>query len=137
MIEQQMLQLKSREIEIELMRVQAEASVKADSTMAKREADRVAQLIDLQRLELENMAVRMKESEKLLEERRLNQEQELEKIRIGMQQQVAMAQNAKTETPAPAPINITIDGKKSGKRTITKVVGPDGATQYQEEYLGE
>jgi hypothetical protein len=137
MIEQQMLQLKSREIEIELMRVQAEASVKADSTMAKREADRVAQLIDLQRLELENMAVRMKESEKLLEERRLNQEQELEKIRIGMQQQVAMVQNAKTETPAPAPINITIDGKKSGKRTITKVVGPDGATQYQEEYLGE
>jgi hypothetical protein len=137
MIEQQMLQLKSREIEIELMRVQAEASVKADSTMAKREADRVAQLIDLQRLELENMAVRMKESEKLLEERRLNQEQELEKIRLGMQQQVAMIQGAKTETPAPAPINITIDGKKSGKRTITKVVGPDGATQYQEEYLGE
>lgn len=138
MIDQQMLQLKSRELEIELMRVQAEAGVKADSTMAKREADRVAQLIDLQRLELENMAIRMKESEKLLEERRLNQEQELEKIRLGMQQQIAMVQGAKSEPAAAAPpINITIDGKKSGKRTITKVVGPDGSTQYQEEYLGE
>ena len=83
------------------------------------------------------MAVRMKESEKLLEERRLSQEQELEKIRIGMQQQVAMVQGTKQEAPAAPPINITIDGKKSGKRTITKVVGPDGATQYQEEYLGE
>lgn len=137
MIDQQMLQLKSREIEIELMRVQAEASVKADSTMAKREADRVAQLIDLQRLELENMAVRMKESEKLLEERRLSQEQELEKIRLSMQHQIAMVQSPKAETPAHAPINITIDGKKNGKRTITKVVGPDGSTQYQEEYLGD
>lgn len=136
MIDQQMLQLKSREIEIELMRVQAEASVKADSTMAKREADRVAQLIDLQRLELENMAVRMKESEKLLEERRLNQEQELEKIRMGIQAQMSMIQKP-TEAPAAPPINITIDGKKTGKRTITKVVGPDGSTQYQEEYLGE
>ena len=137
LIEQQLMQLKSRELEIELMRVQSEAAVKADSTEAKRESDRVAQLIDLQRLELENMAVRMKESEKLLEERRLNQEQELEKIRISMQAQMAMIQRPTTEMPAPAPINITIDGKKSGKRTITKVVGPDGATQYQEEYLGD
>ncbi|MFO0202732.1 MAG: hypothetical protein ACK528_06335, partial [Alphaproteobacteria bacterium] len=95
------------------------------------------QLMQLKSRELENMAVRMKESEKLLEERRLNQEQELEKIRMSMQAQMAMIQRPTTEMPAPAPINITIDGKKSGKRTITKVVGPDGATQYQEEYLGD
>ncbi len=90
MIEQSKLQMKQRELELEMMRIQAEAAVKADSTEAKREADRIAQMIDLQRLELENIAVRMKESEKLLEERRLSQEQELEKLRMAMDARMQM-----------------------------------------------
>lgn len=90
MIEQSKLGMKQRELELEMMRIQAEAAVKADSTEAKREADRIAQMIDLQRLELENIAVRMKESEKLLEERRLSQEQELEKLRMAMDARMQM-----------------------------------------------
>ena len=46
----------------------------------------MGQILELQKLEIENMRVRMQESEKLLEERRLNSEQELERIRLAMQQ---------------------------------------------------
>lgn len=136
MIEQSKLGMKQRELELEMMRIQSEAAVKADSTEAKREADRIAQMIDLQRLELENVAVRMKESEKLLEERRLSQEQELEKLRMAMDARMAMLQpSTNDKTPSMPPINITIDGKQSGKRKITKVTGKDGTTEYQEEFL--
>jgi hypothetical protein len=92
MVDSQKLQLEQQRLQLEMMKIQSEAAVKADSTEAKREADRVAQIIDLQRLELENMSVRMKESEKLLEERRLNSEQELEKLRLAMQAQQANIQ---------------------------------------------
>jgi hypothetical protein len=135
-IEQSKLQMKQRELEVEMMRIQSEAAVKADSTEAKREADRIAQLIDVQRLEMENMAIRMKESEKLLEERRLASEQELERVRLSLETRAAMLNKTAVESKeSMPPINITIDGKQNGRRKITKVVGTDGTTEYQEEFI--
>jgi hypothetical protein len=135
-IEQSKLQMKQRELEVEMMRIQSEAAVKADSTEARREADRIAQLIDVQRLEMENMAIRMKESEKLLEERRLASEQELERVRLSLETRAAMLNKTAVESKeSMPPINITIDGKQNGRRKITKVVGTDGTTEYQEEFI--
>jgi hypothetical protein len=122
MIDSQKLQIEQQRLQLEMMKIQSEAAVKADSTEAKREADRVAQLIDLQRLELENMAVRMKESEKLLEERRLTQEQDLEKFRLAMQTQQAVMQPPATSAPQqPIVINNIIP--KASKKVGT--IGQD------------
>ena len=122
MVDSQKLQIEQQRLQLEMMKIQSEAAVKADSTEAKREADRVAQLIDLQRLELENMAVRMKESEKLLEERRLTQEQDLEKFRLAMQTQQAVMQPPATSAPQqPIVINNIIP--KASKKVGT--IGQD------------
>jgi hypothetical protein len=109
--------MKQRELELEMMRIQAEAAVKADSTEAKREADRIAQMIDLQRLELENIAVRMKESEKLLEERRLSQEQELEKLRMAMDARMQMLSPGE-QKQQPIVINNVISTDEQGNPSI-------------------
>lgn len=114
MIEQAKLQIKQRELEVEMMRIQAELSAKTDSTEAKREADRISQLIDVQRLEMENMAVQMKESEKLMEERRLSQEQELERVRLSMDARANMLESPK-ESAQPIVINNVIPKGTAGK----------------------
>ncbi len=49
-------------------------------------------ILDLQRLELERVATKLAETEKLLEERRLSNEQELERIRLSLQTAQAMPQ---------------------------------------------
>ena len=115
-VDAQKLQLEQQKIQLETARIQAETAVKVDSTEAKREAKRVEQLIDLQRLELENMAVRMKEGEKLLEERRLNQEQELEKIRLAMQTQQQMVTEVTTPKTEQQPIVINNIIPKTSKK---------------------
>lgn len=124
MVDSQKLQLEQQRLQLEMMRIQSEAAVKADSTEAKREADRIANIIDLQRLELENMAVRMKESEKLLEERRLNSEQELERIRIAMQAQQTNIQASQPTMEKPSqPIVINNIIPKPSKKVGT--IGTD------------
>lgn len=124
MVDSQKLQLEQQRLQLEMMKIQSEAAVKADSTEAKREADRVAQIIDLQRLELENMSVRMKESEKLLEERRLNSEQELEKLRLAMQAQQANIQASQPVTGnSQQPIVINNIIPKASKKVGT--IGTD------------
>jgi len=122
-VDNQRLQVEQQRLQLEMMKIQSEAAVKADSTEAKREADRVAQIIDLQRLELENMSVRMKESEKLLEERRLNQEQELEKIRMAMQTQQAVISQAGSQSAPQQPIVINNIIPKASKKVGT--IGTD------------
>jgi hypothetical protein len=44
----------------------------------------MSHLIDIQKLELEQMRVRLSESDKLMEERRLSSENQLERIRLQM-----------------------------------------------------
>jgi len=129
MVDSQKLQLEQQRLQLEMMKIQSETAVKADSTEAKREADRVAQIIDLQRLELENMAVRMKESEKLLEERRLNQEQELEKLRLAAQTQMQIMQPPPVAQQAPSEpvvINNIVPQQKWNKRVGKIVTDADG-----------
>lgn len=125
MVDSQKLQLEQQRLQLEMMKIQSEAAVKADSTEAKREADRISNIIDLQRLELENMAVRMKESEKLMEERRLRAEQELERVRLAMQAQQTniQASQPQMQTPQQNPIVINNIIPKASKKVGT--IGQD------------
>ena len=57
------------------MKIQAQSAGKAEDNEIKAENNRMQNLLDLQRLELERVATRLSETEKLLEERWLSQQQ--------------------------------------------------------------
>ena len=84
MLQQQELEHKNNMLQVEVMKIQASSQTELSKQEITKENNRVQSMLDLQRLELENMAVRLKESEKLMEEKRLSQEQELERIRMAM-----------------------------------------------------
>ena len=84
MLQQQELEHKNNMLQVEVMKIQASSQTELSKQEITKENNRVQSMLDLQRLELENIAVRLKESEKLMEEKRLSQEQELERIRMAM-----------------------------------------------------
>lgn len=84
MLQQQELEHKNNMLQVEVMKIQATSQTELSKQEITKENNRVQSMLDLQRLELENIAVRLKESEKLMEEKRLSQEQELERIRMAM-----------------------------------------------------
>jgi hypothetical protein len=58
-------------------------------------------ILEIQKLELEQMRIRLSESEKLMEERRLASEQQLERIRISMDQLATKPAQVETQTVQP------------------------------------
>jgi hypothetical protein len=92
MLQQQELEHKNNMLQVEVMKIQASSQTELSKQEIIKENNRVQSMLDLQRLELENMAVRLKESEKLMEEKRLSQEQELERIRMAMNSAQPMQQ---------------------------------------------
>jgi hypothetical protein len=66
------------------------------------EANRMSQILDLQKLELEQMRIRMSESEKLMEERRLSAENEIERLRVSMETIRTMSQPQATTAATPS-----------------------------------
>jgi hypothetical protein len=86
MISQQEIQIKANSIQVELMKVQAQSENDANKQAITQEANRMAQLLEVQKLDLENMRIRLSETEKLMEERRLAADHNLEKIRLQMEQ---------------------------------------------------
>lgn len=93
LIEQQKLQLEARKLEVETMRIQLDAQAKATGTEAKRETDRFDQILELQRIDIERGYKELDAQEKMMEERRLTNEQELEKVRLAMEAQQAFIQD--------------------------------------------
>lgn len=83
-IAQQEAQVKANAVQVEMMKVEAMAGSDQQKHSITQETARLDQLLELQKLELEQMRIRLSESEKLMEERRLASEQELERIRLAM-----------------------------------------------------
>jgi hypothetical protein len=83
-IAQQELQIKGNAVQVDMLKVQAMSQNDSTKHAITQESNRMAQILELQKLELENMRIRLAESEKLMEERRLSSEQELERIRLTM-----------------------------------------------------
>jgi hypothetical protein len=75
------------------------------------------QILDLQKLELDQMRIKLSESEKLMEERRLASEQQLEKIRLSMD---AMQKQA-TSTAQQQPVVINNIIPKTKKRRASMI----------------
>lgn len=91
-LHQQELQLKNSALEVEVMKIQATTQTDLSKQEITKEHNRMQSILDLQRLELERVATKLAETEKLLEERRLSNQNELEQIRLSLQTAQAMPQ---------------------------------------------
>lgn len=85
-LKQQELQIKTEKISADFAKIEANSENNATRHAVNSEANRIEQFFELQKLELEHLKVKLSESEKLLEERRLAHEQQLEGVRMAMSQ---------------------------------------------------
>lgn len=116
-IAQQEVQIKQSGVQVEMLKVQSASQSDANKQAITQETNRMAQILELQKLELEQMRMRLSESEKLIEERRLSSQDELERIKIAMQSINGMSkENSKTQ---PIIINNVIP--KRGKRKASMI----------------
>ena len=83
-IDQQEVQIKAQSVQVDMLKVQSNAQTEADKALIKQESSQMQHILEIQKLELEQMRMRLSESEKLMEERRLASEQSLERIRLQM-----------------------------------------------------
>jgi hypothetical protein len=83
-IDQQEVQVKAQAVQVDMLKVQSNAQTEADKALIKQESSQMQHILEIQKLELEQMRIRLSESEKLMEERRLASEQSLERIRLQM-----------------------------------------------------
>jgi hypothetical protein len=139
-LKQQELEIKNNALQVDVMKVQADAAGKANDQEIKKEHNRMQSLLDLQRIELERMATRLSETEKLLEERRLSQQQELEVMRMqfASQQTLLQAQMKATEggsNQQPVTINNIIP--KPSRRVGTIGVDEMGNTTLSVDNIEE
>jgi len=81
---QQEIQVKQSAVQVDMLKVQSMAESDANKQAIQQETNRMSQILEIQKLELEQMRVRLAESEKLMEERRLASEQQLERVRMQM-----------------------------------------------------
>jgi hypothetical protein len=119
---QQELQIKSNAVQVDMLKVQAMSQSDANKQAIQQETNRMSQILEIQKLELENMRVRLAESEKLMEERRLQNEQQLERVQMTMQ---TFQTPIKTESQ-PVVINNIIPkpSKRVGKVTMDELGNP-------------
>lgn len=84
-IAQQEAQVKANAVQVDLLKVQTHAETEQSKQAVNQENNRMAQILEIQKLELEQMKVKMSETEKLIEERRLGTEQMIERMRLNME----------------------------------------------------
>lgn len=128
MISQQEAQIKAQAVQVDVMKIQTQAQTDKDKHMIASEANRMSGIIEVQKLELESMRVRLSESEKLMEERRLKQEQDLERVRLAMEQISMAGQSIQAQVQKRAK-------KRVGKIIADGIGNPVGIeiTDYDDE----
>jgi hypothetical protein len=120
---QQEIQVKQSAVQVDMLKVQASAQSESDKALIKQESSQMQHILEIQKLELEQMRIRLSESEKLMEERRLASEQQLERIRLQMEQ---VAQ--------PKIMNMgNITGRKKSGKIITDDNGNPTAIEITEQ----
>jgi len=137
-LSQQELQIKQSAVQVDMLKVQATSESDANKQAIAQETNRMGQMLELQKLELEQMRIKVSETEKLMEERRLSSDNELERIRLSMDAIQRMPQQApillQTDKPmiiekaAPAPRR-----KRKGKIISDTEGNPIGIELEDEE----
>lgn len=84
-IAQQEVQVKQSSVQVDMLKVQAMSQSDANKQAITQETNRMSQILEIQKLELEQMRIKLSESEKLMEERRLASDQQIERLRLSME----------------------------------------------------
>lgn len=116
-MQQQELQIKASAVQVDMMKAQALANSEQMKNEIAQEHHRLQGLLEVQKLEAQQMQFRLAQQEKLMEERRLAAEQQLEAIRIQMEKTATIPQ----ETSKPTPIVINNVIPKQGKRRASMI----------------
>lgn len=127
---QQELQIKQSAVQVDMLQVQGRNESDANKQAIQQETNRMQQLLELQKLELENMRVKLSESEKLMEERRLNAQNEIERISRTME-----LLQAKPAAAMPSQQVVQMERPKKKKRgtIITDEAGNPVGIEITEE----
>jgi hypothetical protein len=118
-IDQQEVQIKGQAVQVDMLKVQSAAQTEADKNLIKQETQQMSHILEIQRLELENMRIKLSESEKLMEERRLASDNALERVRLSMEQITTSKQEQPQAQQQPIVINNVIP--KRGKRVANMI----------------
>jgi hypothetical protein len=102
-LRQQEVQVKQSSVQVDMLKVQAMSQSDANKQAIQQETNRMAQILEIQKLELEQMRIKLSESEKLMEERRLASESQLDRLRMSMDmlQRVPQASPIMLQTDKP------------------------------------
>ena len=119
-LQQQELQIKASSVQVEMAKAQALATSEQMKNEIKGESVRLGGLLEVQKLEAQQMQFKLSQQEKLMEERRLAAEQQLEAIRMNMER-LAQPVQQKSESAQPIVINNIIP--KASKKLGT--IGTD------------
>lgn len=84
-LRQQELQIKANSVQVDMLKVQAMSQSDSVKHEITQENNRLQGILKVQELEAKQMEFRLSQQEKLMEENRLRQEQQLEQIRINME----------------------------------------------------
>jgi hypothetical protein len=103
-LKQQELQIKASAIQVDMAKAQAMATSEQQKNEIKAESVRLGGLLDIQKLEAQQMEFRLSQQEKLMEERRLAAEQQVEMIRMQLD-----------SMKPPSVVGMGSGRKKSGK----------------------
>jgi hypothetical protein len=83
-LKQQELQIKANSVQVDMLKVQAMTEGQSMKNEITAENNRLQGLLKVQELEAQQTQFRLSQQEKLIEERRLQQEQQIEQIRMSM-----------------------------------------------------
>ena len=134
---QQEVQVKQSSVQVDMLKVQAMSQSDANKQAITQETNRMAQILEIQKLELEQMRIKLSESEKLMEERRLSSENELERIRIAMQNLTAIPKEEGKSNPIVINNIMPKRSKRRGKVVTDEMGNPSIELEdYDEENEG-
>lgn len=122
-IAQKELEIKANGVQVELLKVQASAQNEQTKQAIAQESARMSQILEAQKLDLDAMRIKLSEAEKLMEERRLAGDHELERIKLGMEN-MRTAATEKKETPIVINNILPKRSKRRGKVTTDEQGNP-------------
>jgi len=114
-LQQQEIQVKQSAVQVDMLKVQAMSASDANKQAIQQETNRMAQILEIQKLELDQMRMRLSESEKIMEERRLASEQQIERVRLQMDA-IERSPSSSIMFQSEKPVIIEREKKKSRKR---------------------
>lgn len=125
-LKQQELQIKASAVQVDMMKAQAMASNDSMKNEIAAENNRLGGLLEVQKLEAQQMQFRLSQQEKLMEERRLATEQQVEMIRLKMDATQRFAQQSPIMIQTDKPMVVEKAPTRSKKRKGTIISDSEG-----------